>query len=116
MKKRLIILVALFVCSGWLGLPGFSTVPSDKTPSEQAKSEEKPFAIKVDVNLVVLNVTVLDEKGTNVTNLKREDFAVYEDDTEPGSMWDTSRLVGTESVDTTELDALVAAELARRAR
>jgi VWFA-related protein len=60
---------------------GFSTVPSDKVP-EQAKPEEKPFAIKVDVNLVVLNVTVLDEKGTNVTALKREDFAVYEDDTE----------------------------------
>src|SRR6185295_6608660 len=81
MKKRLIILVALFVYSGWLGLPGFSTVPSDKTP-EQAKPEEKPFAIKVDVNLVVLNVTVLDEKGSNVTALRREDFVVYEDDAE----------------------------------
>ena len=31
---------------------------------------------------VVLNVTVLDEKGANVTSLKREDFVVYEDDTE----------------------------------
>lgn len=87
MKKRLIILVALFVGVGCLGLPGFSTVPSDKSaeqvnPPEQAKPEEKPFAIKVDVNLVVLNVTVLDEKGTNVTALKREDFVVYEDDTE----------------------------------
>jgi Ca-activated chloride channel family protein len=81
MKRRLTILVALFASAGFLGSPGFSTVPSDKV-SEQAKPEEKPFAIKVDVNLVVLNVTVLDEKGTNVTTLKREDFVVYEDDTE----------------------------------
>ena len=81
MKKWLITLSALFAIASCLGLSGFSTVPSDKT-SEQAKPEEKPFAIKVDVNLVVLNVTVLDEKGTNVTTLKREDFAVYEDDTE----------------------------------
>ena len=78
MKRRLTILVALFAGAGFLGSPGFSTVPSDKV-SEQAKPEEKPFAIKVDVNLVVLNVTVLDEKGTNVTTLKREDFVVYEE-------------------------------------
>ena len=81
MKKRLIILAAMFIGAGCFGSLGFSTVPSDKVP-EQGKPEENPFAIKVDVNLVVLNVTVLDEKGTNVTTLKREDFAVYEDETE----------------------------------
>ena len=81
MKKRLTILMALLVGAGCLSSLAFSALPSDKV-SEQAKPEEKPFAIKVDVNLVVLNVTVLDEKGSNVTALKREDFVVYEDDTE----------------------------------
>ena len=81
MKKRLIILAAWFIGVSCFGSLVFSAIPSDKV-SEQGKAEENPFAIKVDVNLVVLNVTVLDEKGTNVTTLKREDFAVYEDDTE----------------------------------
>lgn len=54
---------------------------SDK-PSEAPKQEDKPFLLKVDVDLVVLNVTILDEKGANVTNLKQEDFTVFEDDVE----------------------------------
>ncbi len=51
-----------------------------ETPSNLPKQEEKPFSLKVDVDLVVLNVTILDEKGANVTNLDRDDFAVFEDD------------------------------------
>ena len=81
MIKCFKVLIMLVVGAGYLCALSLSAVVSDKA-SEQAKPEEKPFAIKVDVNLVVLNVTVLDEKGTNVTALKREDFVVYEDDTE----------------------------------
>lgn len=81
MIKCFKVLMMLVVGAGYLCSLSLSAVVSDKV-SEQAKPEEKPFAIKVDVNLVVLNVTVLDEKGTNVTALKREDFVVYEDDTE----------------------------------
>jgi Ca-activated chloride channel homolog len=53
---------------------------SEGSKGGQQKSEDRPFSLKVDVDLVVLNVTVLDERGANVTSLKREDFEVYEDD------------------------------------
>jgi VWFA-related protein len=36
--------------------------------------------LRVNVDLVVLNLTVMDENGANITSLKREDFSIYEDD------------------------------------
>jgi Ca-activated chloride channel homolog len=45
-------------------------------------SERSPFSLKVHVDLVILNVAVTDEKGANVTSLKKQDFIVYEDDVE----------------------------------
>jgi VWFA-related protein len=51
-------------------------------PSASQKPDEKPFSLKVNVDLVILNVAVVDEKGANVTALRKEDFAVYEDDVE----------------------------------
>ena len=45
-------------------------------------SERSPFSLKVHVDLVILNVAVVDEKGANVTSLKKQDFVVYEDDVE----------------------------------
>ncbi len=47
---------------------------------EAAEQRPESFSLKVNVDLVVLNVSVVDEKGTNVTSLRKEDFAVYEDD------------------------------------
>src|SRR5215813_1251241 len=41
--------------------------------------QKSDFSLKVNVDLVVLNVAVVDEKGANVTSLRKEDFAVYED-------------------------------------
>ena len=41
---------------------------------------EGEFSLEVNVDLVVLNVTVVDEHGTNMTALSRDDFEVYEDD------------------------------------
>ena len=55
----------------------FAQEPSVK--SEQQKPDDRSFSIKVNVDLVVLNLTVMDEKGINITNLKREDFSVFED-------------------------------------
>jgi len=49
---------------------------------ENSKQDEGPFSLRVDVDLVVLNLTVVEESGANVTNLKKEDFTVYEDGVE----------------------------------
>jgi len=46
------------------------------------RPESPPFSLKVHVDLVILNVAVVDEKGANVTSLKKQDFIVYEDDVE----------------------------------
>jgi Ca-activated chloride channel family protein len=50
--------------------------------SSQQTSERPPFSLKVRVDLVILNVAVVDEKGANVTSLRKQDFVVYEDDVE----------------------------------
>jgi VWFA-related protein len=58
----------------------FSQAPqpaNPHTPSAEKKGRE--YTINVDVNLVVLNATVLDKKGRMVNDLKPEDFRVYED-------------------------------------
>jgi VWFA-related protein len=44
--------------------------------------ESTPFSLKVHVDLVILNVAVVDDKGANVTSLRKQDFIVYEDDVE----------------------------------
>lgn len=44
------------------------------------RPDDSPFSLRVDVDLVILNVAVTDEKGANVTSLRKEDFEVYEDD------------------------------------
>ena len=56
--------------------------PISLLSSASQKPDEKPFSLKVNVDLVILNVAVVDEKGANVTALRKEDFAVYEDDVE----------------------------------
>jgi hypothetical protein len=40
----------------------------------QQTFELPPFLLKVHVDLVVLNVAVVDEKGANVTSLRKQDF------------------------------------------
>ena len=55
-------------------------MPSGILRGTEQQQEQSPFSIKVNVDLVVLNVTVMDEKEQVVTSLGREDFIVYEDD------------------------------------
>jgi len=45
-------------------------------------SDRSPFSLKVHVDLVILNVAVVDEKGANVTSLRKQDSIVYEADVE----------------------------------
>lgn len=53
---------------------------SSSANGQEESQEPDLFSLEVNVDLVVLNVTVLDESGVNVTSLKQEDFSVYEDD------------------------------------
>ena len=58
-------------------VPGASVSPAlPVTPSTGG------YMLKVDVNLVVVEATVRDERGQVVDNLKRENFRVYEDGVE----------------------------------
>jgi Ca-activated chloride channel homolog len=70
--------------------------PEPKRPSQQQDAREKRGAqrqgaqsveqevnkdgvIKVDTDLVVLDVTVIDQNNNPIFNLKKEDFSIYED-------------------------------------
>src|ERR1700756_1694275 len=46
--------------------------------SEDAPVSHKPRALRVDVDLVLLPVTVTDPMNHSITSLKKEDFAIYE--------------------------------------
>jgi len=54
-------------------------VSSPFSAQEPKKSKDSDFTLSVDVNLVLLHVSVQDEKGELIKNLKREEFVVYED-------------------------------------
>ena len=63
-----------------LGLAAGSPVKSlgHTPPPGSPQDDAGSFRLEVDVDLVVLNVTVVNENGENVTALTQEDFAVYE--------------------------------------
>jgi Ca-activated chloride channel family protein len=63
-----------------LGIGALCLVWSKVFSAPAQKPEGPPFTLKVDVDLVILNIAVIDEKGANVTSLRKEDFVVYEDD------------------------------------
>jgi len=45
---------------------------------DTAPQEESEFSLKVNVDLVLLNLTVVDENGRSVTGLRQDDFSLYE--------------------------------------
>jgi VWFA-related protein len=49
-------------------------------PAALAQQEDPDDVVRVETNLVQLNVGVVDRQGRAVTNLSRNDFVVYEDD------------------------------------
>ena len=66
------------------GLPALSQIPSVPSsqplpPGQSAPTDPK---IRVDVNLVVLHTTVLDDRQRFVDGLKEENFRVFEDKVE----------------------------------
>ncbi|HZR28501.1 MAG TPA: VWA domain-containing protein [Terriglobales bacterium] len=64
-----------------LSLIVFSIVLSPAIrPQAQEGTQPNAPTLRVDVNLVLLNVAVTDRKGNYVTGLRPSDFAIYEDD------------------------------------
>jgi Ca-activated chloride channel homolog len=55
---------------------------SQPSPPGQAASSQQGSSIKVDVNLVVLHTTVLDDRNRFADGLKEENFRVFEDKVE----------------------------------
>ena len=72
MKK--IILAPLLIFTFALALAAQQTPSPTPTPPAAADDD----VVKISTNLIQLDVTVTDSKGNPVTNLKPEDFDVYE--------------------------------------
>ena len=68
--KRLFFLI---VVATTLGVGIAVSIPQESTPQEDSE-----FTLKVNVDLVVLNLTVVDDAGRSITNLRRDDFSLYE--------------------------------------
>ncbi len=67
---------ATFAQDNPLALPNSGPAPPNQGPEQQGGS------IKVNVNLVVLHTTVLDDRGKFVDGLKEDNFRVFEDKAE----------------------------------
>ena len=52
---------------------------SDSMPADDASASHRPGPLHVDVDLVMVPVTVSDSLNHTVTSLKKEDFALYEE-------------------------------------
>jgi Ca-activated chloride channel family protein len=58
------------------------TLPNSQPPPPNQDPNRQGGSIRVDVNLVVLHTTVLDDRGKFVDGLKEENFRVFEDKAE----------------------------------
>jgi Ca-activated chloride channel homolog len=73
-RHLLVALILLTLLAAAMASGSFS---AQNDPAPQEGSE---FSLKVNVDLVVLNVNVVDESGRSVTDLRQEDFSLYEND------------------------------------
>jgi Ca-activated chloride channel homolog len=84
MRKLSRPLCALFLlattATGQIPLPG--PPPPPPPPGAATSSGKQGAGIKVDVNLVVLHTSVLDDRGRFADGLKQENFRVFEDKVE----------------------------------
>src|ERR1051325_3891571 len=79
MKNRLALICLLL--SFVAGLPvGFQPAHAQEPPSKKTNAPtQSDDVVRINVNLVQVDVTVTDDKGRQVTDLKPEDFEVFED-------------------------------------
>ncbi|HEX5734520.1 MAG TPA: VWA domain-containing protein [Blastocatellia bacterium] len=71
MSKRLILALSFVIA--------FFTTASSQQKTPVQKAPQKEDVVRISVTLVQVDVTVTDHKGRQVTDLKPEDFEIYED-------------------------------------
>ncbi len=81
------LILTLLVCALALSAtPAFAQIPIPNKqplpPGQDSNAGKQGSSIKVDVNLVVLHTTVLDDRGKFADGLKQENFRVFEDKVE----------------------------------
>src|SRR5437773_7367077 len=76
--KRMMIVLLMLACTGAALAQRGGQAPSQTT--RPVANPQQSDTLSVNVNLVDLLYTVADKKGKFITNLKKEDFKVYEDD------------------------------------
>jgi Ca-activated chloride channel homolog len=70
--------------------------PRRVTPAAQKNDDETDEVLRVDTDLVMIDVTVTDDAGRPVRNLKAEDFKVYDEGVErPIAFFNVERKSGT---------------------
>jgi VWFA-related protein len=72
---------ALFACAAFAQLPVSNPAPP-RPPGQDSNAGKQGSSIKVDVNLVVLHTTVVDDRQRFADGLKPENFRVFEDKVE----------------------------------
>ena len=77
-----LLLVLLFAASSSFAQIPVQAPPPPPPPGQEGGVSPSGGKIKVDVNLVVLHTTVLDDRGKFVEGLTQENFRVYEDKAE----------------------------------
>src|SRR3989442_11995549 len=74
-------LVVLFLCLSIFGNRLYAQTPPPAPASgdsQEVSSRDTPTTFKVRVNLVLVRVVVRDSQGKVVSNLKKEDFQLYD--------------------------------------
>jgi VWFA-related protein len=82
--RQLSLLALAFNLIAWVSVAAVAqTEPTKERPRRVLPAEEQPQdVIKIDTDLVPVDVTVTDAKGRLVRNLKKEDFKLFEDGAE----------------------------------
>jgi Ca-activated chloride channel homolog len=80
---RVFLLVMLLCAFAFAPLPASAqlaiSLPQPVPPGQESSAEKQGSTIKVQVNLVVLHTTVLDDRGRFADGLKQENFRILED-------------------------------------
>lgn len=81
-SARQLFCALIFICCALIASP---CLAQEKTPQERPRrvlppTDESDEVLRIDTDLVTVDVTVTDDAGQPVRNLRAEDFKLYEDD------------------------------------